>query len=448
MNKKRILIANRGEIACRIIKSVKELGFESVVIYSKADKNSKHVREADFAVCVGEGNALNSYLNIENILIAAKELNVDGIHPGYGFLSERADFVEYCEDLNLNFIGPSSDAMKLMGDKINALLAFEKVKDSAKSSFLELHKKEDLRFVKKQMTLPLIIKHAGGGGGKGMRIVRKFEDLESAYDQVLAEAKLTDRNPRTFVEKYIENAKHIEIQVLCDNFGNCRHLGSRDCSMQRKNQKLIEEAPSGVAKDILEEMYNVSLSLCKEIKYKGAGTLEFLVKDAEYHFLEMNTRVQVEHTVTEEITGIDIVKEQINMSFGEKISFSQTEVKLKGHSIECRINAEDPFQNFMPTPGKITTLDLVSGDNIRLDFGIEKLDTISPFYDSMVGKIIVTMPTRKQAIQKMIEVLEKTTIKGIKTNKEFNLLLLKDQKFINDEHTTNYVELIYKDLIK
>ncbi len=446
MTKKRILIINRSEIAVRIIKTVKEMGYESVLIHSVADKNSLAVSLSDISVCVGPSNSLESYLNIENILIVATAYNVDAIHPGYGFLSERVEFVEFCEQLNLNFVGPSSHAMNLMGDKINALKTASKYMES--TGFIQINNQKDLDIISSEFQFPIMLKHSLGGGGKGMRIVNDKNSLARLYDEVLNEALVVDKNPIIFAEKYIKNAKHVEIQIIGDKHGNVLHLGSRDCTMQRNNQKLIEEAPANINKNLLNKMYETSINIAKDINYVGAGTFEYMVVDNQYYFLEMNTRLQVEHTVTEEVCGVDLVKMQLEVAFGEKLKLTQNDIKIQNHAIECRINAEDPYNNFTPTPGVIKKLDFHEVRNLRLDLGVIEGSEISPYYDSMVGKVIIKRMSREMCIKKMIEVLEKTQIEGIKTTNKFNVSLLKTSEFKKNIHTTNFISENLETLLK
>ncbi len=443
----KVLVANRGEIACRIIRAINEMQYESVAIYSLEDKESEHVKMADYAVCIGKAEAKDSYLNMLNILITATSLGVDAIHPGYGFLSENYSFAELCEELGIIFIGPSSNNIKLMGNKINALKIMNKVNATDKQNqYLQIYSEENLKECVDMLGLPLIIKYASGGGGKGMRIVEDKAELNSSYQLVLLEAKQSEDNPEVFAEKFITNAKHVEIQVLSDKYGNMIHIGSRDCSMQRNSQKVIEEACADIDNNLLTKMVNISLGIVGEIGYVGAGTIEFLVKDNECYFLEMNTRLQVEHTVSEQVSKIDIVKEQIKIAFGERLSIEQEEVILTNHSIECRINAEDPRNDFAPTPGMITRLELCEEDGIRNDFGFIENNKVSAFYDSLIGKIIVTAPTRLEAIERMKYALDNTIIEGIATNISFNRLLIEEEEFKSNVHTTMYIKNNYHDI--
>lgn len=432
----RILVANRGEIALRIIKSIKAMGHESVAIYSRADKNSMHVAAADLKVCVGPELSTESYLNMVGILTAATAMEVDAIHPGYGFLSENSNFANLCEQLNIIFIGPSSQSIEMMGDKINALKVMQKA-SSSNNQFIEITNRDQLPMVEEKIGLPLIIKYAQGGGGKGMRIIRPGMDIVTGYELVLSEAKQAESEPRIFAEKFIQDAKHIEVQIIGDQYGNAVAIGTRDCSMQRNNQKVIEEAPANVKDEVLDKLYLISTNIAKEIAYCGVGTVEFMVDDTNVYFLEMNTRLQVEHTVTEEITGLDLVALQIAVANGGNLDELLPKVELQGHAIECRINAECPQANFMPSPGTITKLEIA--EDVRLDFGFKAGDTIPPYYDSMIGKVICYAPTRDQAIAKMITTLETAKIEGIETNIDFNLRLLQDDEFVQNTHNTQYI---------
>ncbi len=432
----RILVANRAEIACRIIRSIQALGHEAVAIYSRADKNLSHVKMADMSVCVGPELASESYLNMLGILTASTSLEVDAIHPGYGFLSENSNFAKLCEELGIIFIGPTSEAIDLMGDKINALNVMAAASDG-NNQFFEIKDESDLEQIANDITLPLIIKYAQGGGGKGMRVVREMSQLENSYRLVLSEAKQAESEPRIFAEKFIENAKHVEVQIIADKSGEVMTLGTRDCSMQRNGQKVIEEAPATIPDSVQNELYDVASNIARQINYVGVGTVEFMVCNTDIYFLEMNTRLQVEHTVTEEIFGIDLVGLQIRVAFGELLTDLNIPTSYHGHAIECRINAEDPANKFMPSPGLIESIELP--ERARYDFGFVAGDTVAPFYDSMIGKIIVREVNRKLAIEKMIDVLNHTKITGIKTNRDFNITLLNDSVFKTNTHDTQYV---------
>lgn len=441
----RILVANRAEIACRIIKSVQATGHEAVAIYSRADKDLKHAQMADMSVCVGPELASDSYLNMLAILTAATSLEVDAIHPGYGFLSENSNFAKLCEELGIKFIGPSSNSIEIMGDKINALNVMAKASEG-NNQFFEITNESELVDIANKITLPLIIKYAQGGGGKGMRIVRDMADLITSYNLVVSEAKQAEPNPRIFAEKFIENAKHVEVQIIADSHGDVMTLGTRDCSMQRNGQKVIEEAPATIPSSVEAELYNTSKNIAQEIGYEGVGTVEFMVCGNNIYFLEMNTRLQVEHTVTEEIFGIDLVALQIAVAEGKHLLELNIPSEYNGHAIECRINAEDPANKFMPSPGKIKVLDLPQ--IARYDFGFRQGDTVPPFYDSMIGKIIVHEVNRDLAIGKMVDVLSNTKVEGIKSNRNFNITLLNDEVFKANTHDTQYVMSNLDDLIR
>ncbi len=441
----RILVANRAEIACRIIRGIHASGHEAVAIYSTADKNMMHVEMADLSVCVGPELASESYLNMLGILTAATSLEVDAIHPGYGFLSESSNFARLCEELGIEFIGPSSQAIELMGDKINALNVMAKA-SNGNNQFFEITDQNELQSIAEKITLPLIIKYAQGGGGKGMRIIRKLEELEDGYKLVVSEAKAAEPNPRIFAEKFIEDAKHIEVQVVCDKYGDARTLGTRDCTMQRNGQKIIEEAPATIKPEIESRLYEIATNIALEINYVGVGTVEFMVAGSNIYFLEMNTRLQVEHTVTEEIFGIDLVSIQIAIAFGAKLEELDIPSDYLNHAIECRINAEDPTNKFMPSPGTIKRLSLPK--NGRFDFGFRQGDVVPPYYDSMIGKVIVTSTNRELAIGKMVDTLSQIEIEGIKNNVEFNLTLLNDQVFKENRQDTQYVMRNLEKLIK
>ncbi len=430
----KILVANRGEIAVRIMKTIKAMGHTSVAIYSTADKNAMHAKIADIAVCIGPELATESYLNMLNILVTACSLDVDAIHPGYGFLSENSNFVQMCEQLGITLIGPSSASIDQMGDKINALEIMSEIKDGS-NQYQVINDNNDLNHAIDKIGLPLIIKYALGGGGKGMRIVRNSDELESSYEMVLSEAMQNETNPRIFAEKFVTSAKHIEVQVIGDNHGNYYSLGTRDCSMQRNSQKVIEEAPATISNELEADLANTAIEIARAINYSGVGTIEYMVKDNIGYFLEMNTRLQVEHTVTEEIYGVDLVELQIRVALDERLNLAN--IKRHGHAIECRINAEDPKRKFMPMPGKIESLKL--DQNARNDFGVSSGDVISPFYDSMIGKVITVSDDRESAINQMIGSLQLTDVGGIITNKDFCLSLLRTPEFKSNQHTTEYI---------
>ena len=441
MNK--ILIANRGEIAVRIIRACKEMNIRTVAVYSEADKDSLHTRLADEAICIGPANASKSYLNYKNIIEAAYLTGADSIHPGFGFLSENSQFAKICEESNIKFIGPSYEVIKLMGNKSNAKEMMEKagipVVPGSKGSIKGI---QDAKTIAKEIGYPIMLKAAAGGGGKGIRVVNSEEDLESSYNIVKQEARNSFKDDEIYIEKYIQNPRHVEIQILADEHGNVIHLGERDCTVQRNHQKIIEETPSNSIDDKLrEKMGEAAIKATKKVGYTSCGTVEFIVdKDKNFYFMEMNTRIQVEHPITEERTGIDIVKEQIRIAAGEKLKLKQKDVEFRGHSIECRINAENPSKNFRPSPGKITGLILPGGNGIRVDTFIYAGYTIPPTYDSMIAKIIAHGKTRNEAISKIKRALEETVIEGIDTNIDFLFKIIKNPNFIRGNFDTSFVE--------
>ncbi len=438
----KVLIANRGEIAVRIIRACKEMNIRTVAVYSEADKNSLHTKLADEAVCIGPAPSSKSYLNIKNILEAASLTGSDSIHPGFGFLSENAIFAKMCEESNIKFIGPSYKIIDLMGNKSNA-------KDLMKSAGVpvvpgsdgSLKSLEEAKKIAKKIGFPIMLKAAAGGGGKGIRLVEKLEDLEDAYNIVKQEAKVSFNDDEIYMEKFVVNPRHVEIQVLADEFGNVIHLGERDCSVQRRNQKVLEESPSTVLDEKLrEKMGNAAIKAVKASKYSNAGTIEFLVdKDRNFYFMEMNTRIQVEHPVTEWVTGVDIVKEQLRIASGEKLRFKQEDIKFKGHSIECRINAENPDKNFMPCPGEIKDLNLPGGNGVRIDTAVYSGYKIPLTYDSMIAKLIVHAENREEAISKMKRALEECIIDGIDTNIDFLYRILENEDFISGNFDTSFI---------
>ncbi len=440
---KKVLIANRGEIAVRIIRACRELGIATVAVYSEADKNALHTRLADEAVCIGAAKSSQSYLNIKNILEAACGTGADSIHPGFGFLSENANFAKMCEESNIKFIGPSYKVIDLMGNKSNAKELMKSAKvpvvPGSEGSIKSL---EEATKIADQIGYPIMIKAAAGGGGKGIRLVRAPEELKESYEIVKQEAKLSFSDDEIYIEKFIENPRHVEIQVLADEFGNCIHLGERDCSVQRRNQKVLEESPSTVLDAKLRKrMGDAAISAVKAAHYSNAGTIEFLVdKHKNFYFMEMNTRIQVEHPVTEWVTGIDIVKEQLKIASGEKLEYTQADIRVNGHSIECRINAENPENNFMPCPGTITDLHLPGGNGVRIDTAVYTGYKIPPVYDSMIAKIIVHASSRAEAIAKMKVALEECVIDGVDTNIDFLYQILENEKFISGDFDTSFIK--------
>ena len=443
---KKILIANRGEIAIRIIRACKEMGIKTVAVYSKADKFSLHVKFADEAICIGEGPPLESYLNIPRIIAAAEISNADAIHPGYGFLAENAQFSRICKENGFCFIGPDAETIALMGDKVNARGVAEDSKVPIIPGSNVLNSADELIEISNEIGYPVMLKASGGGGGKGMRVLNDASEAEKGFSIIQSEATKAFNNHEIYVEKFIKNGRHIEVQILGDKFGNYIHFGERECSVQRNNQKLIEECPSSfVDKDLREILTSKSIDLAKKVKYVGAGTVEFLVdEDKNFYFIEMNTRIQVEHTVTEMVYMIDLVKEQITMHYGKKISFTQEMINSKGHSIECRLNAEDPFNNFVPSPKKIDSLNFAGGIGIRIDSYIYAGYQIPPFYDSMLGKLIVHSSTREKAIVKMQRALQETFIEGPNTTLPLLEMILSNNDFINGNFDINFLSNFLK----
>jgi len=441
MNK--ILIANRGEIAVRIIRACKEMNIKTVAVYSEMDRDAMHTRLADEAICIGPASPSKSYLNFKNIIEAANITGADSIHPGFGFLSENSQFAKICKESNIKFIGPSYQVIELMGNKSNAKELMKKagvpVIPGSDGSVKGL---KDAMKIAKEIGYPIMLKAAAGGGGKGIRIVNAPEEMEVNYNLVKQEAKISFQDDEIYIEKFIKNPRHVEIQILADEHGNAIHLGERDCSIQRKNQKIIEETPSTAIDDKLRnKMGEVSLKAVKVAGYTSCGTIEFLVdNDKNFYFMEMNTRIQVEHPITEERTGIDLVKEQIKIAAGEELKVKQKNIGFRGHSIECRINAENPSKNFMPCPGTITGLNLPGGNGIRVDTAIYEGYTIPPSYDSMIAKIITHGDTRNEAISKMKRALEEIVIEGVETNIDFLFQIIKNPNFIRGNFDTSFIE--------
>lgn len=438
----KVLIANRGEIAVRIIRACKEIGLKTVAIYSVADKDSMHAKLADESICVGNSPSSSSYLNIPSILAAAEISGADMIHPGYGFLAERSDFASICEKCGIIFIGPTSHQMKSLGDKVSSKIYAKKaglpLLPGSEGVVKDI---KEATAVAESIGYPIILKASGGGGGRGMKIVWDFDSLERSFISCQNEAGAAFGNPDVYIEKYIENPRHIEFQILGDQHGNLIHLGERDCSVQRRHQKVIEEAPSGKLDPKLREKIGaLALKLTKEVGYQGAGTVEFLLDDKNNaYFMEMNTRIQVEHPVTEEITKVDLVRWQILMALGEKLPFLQKDITLQGHSIECRINAECP-KTFAPWPGMITGFSSPGGFGVRFDSFIYQGYTVVPHYDSMIGKLIVWAESRTMAIARMKWALGELIIDGIRTNISFHQEVLNHEVFVNDTHTTGFLD--------
>ncbi len=446
MNK--VLIANRGEIAVRIIRACKEMNIKTVAVYSQIDKDAMHTRLADEAICIGPANSSKSYLNFKNIIEAANITGADSIHPGFGFLSENSQFAKICEESNIKWIGPSYQVIELMGNKSNAK---EKMKEAGvpviPGSEGSLRSLTDAIKIANKIGYPVLLKASAGGGGKGIRIAHNQEELEKNYVLVKQEAKVAFNDDELYIEKFIENPRHVEIQILADEHGNVIHLGERDCSVQRKNQKVIEETPStAIDEKLRNKMGEAAIKAAKASGYTSCGTVEFLVdKDKNFYFMEMNTRIQVEHPITEMRTGTDIVKAQIRIAAGEELKLKQKNVKFKGHSIECRINAENPSKNFRPSPGTITGLNLPGGNGIRVDTAIYEGYTIPPTYDSMIAKIITHGENRNEAISKMRRALEETVIEGVDTNIDFLLTIMKNPNFIRGKFDTSFIE---KEILK
>jgi len=438
----KVLIANRGEIAIRIIRALKELGIGQVAVYSKADADSLHVKLADEAICIGEAPSADSYLNMTNLISAAISTGCNAIHPGYGFLAENEKFSEMVEKCNIKFIGPSSEVIHQLGNKIEAKrLAREAGIPVVEGSDGVVENLETAIKVAKRVTYPILIKARNGGGGKGISIIKNENELIKMFELTRQEAKANFGDSGVYIEKYIENPHHIEVQIIADSFGNIVHLGERDCSVQRRNQKVIEESPSPYVDDELRaKLGDAAVRLAKSVGYENAGTVEFLVdKDKKFYFIEMNTRIQVEHPVTEMVTGIDIVKEQIRVAYNSGLSFSQKDVVISGHSIECRLNAEDPYNNFRPSPGVVKNLVVPGGPGVRVDTHIYNNYMVPPYYDSMLAKLIVHAPTRKEAIRKMRVALEQFLIDGIMTNIEILYLIMHNTHFVRGIYDTNFV---------
>lgn len=439
---KKVLIANRGEIAVRIIRACKEMGIKTVAVYSTADKEALHRELADESICIGPAVSKQSYLNVKAILEAACLTGCDSIHPGFGFLSENSSFARMCDEIGIKFIGPSSEMIELMGNKAKA-------KDTMKKAGVPVvpgsdglvESAEGALKIANKIKYPVILKASAGGGGKGIRIAYNDEELVKAYALVKQEAKAAFNDDSLYIEKFIENPRHIEIQILSDEHGNTVHLGERDCSIQKKNQKVIEETPSSIISDKLrKKMGDTAVKAVNQIGYSNVGTIEFLVdKNNDFYFMEMNTRIQVEHPITEMLTGIDVVKEQLRVASGEKLSLKQDKISFNGHSMEARINAEDPSKNFRPSPGKITALHMPGGNGIRIDSAIYSGYTIPPNYDAMIAKVIVHGRDRNESIEKMKSALSEFVVEGINTNIDFLKEILNNEKFINNDYDTSFI---------
>ncbi|QIW80604.1 acetyl-CoA carboxylase biotin carboxylase subunit [Bacillus tequilensis] len=441
---KKLLIANRGEIAVRIIRACKELGIETVAVYSEADKDALHVQMADEAFCIGPKASKDSYLNVTNIVSVAKLTGTDAIHPGYGFLAENADFAELCEEVNVIFVGPSADAISKMGTKD---VARETMKQAGvpivPGSQGIIENVEEAVSLANEIGYPVIIKATAGGGGKGIRVARTEEELINGIKITQQEAATAFGNPGVYIEKYIEDFRHVEIQVLADNYGNTIHLGERDCSIQRRLQKLLEESPSpALDSEIREQMGDAAVKAAKAVGYTGAGTVEFIYdyNEQRYYFMEMNTRIQVEHPVTEMVTGTDLIKEQIKVASGMELSLKQEDVEFEGWAIECRINAENPSKNFMPSPGEIKMYLPPGGLGVRIDSAVYPGYSIPPYYDSMIAKVITYGKTREEAISRMKRALSEFVIEGVETTIPFHLKLLEHETFVSGEFNTKFLE--------
>ncbi len=439
---KKILIANRGEIALRIQRACRELGVKAVMVYSEADRDAKYVRLADEAVCIGPAPSALSYLNVPAIISAAEVTDAEAIHPGYGFLSENADFAERVEQSGFQFIGPTPESIRIMGDKVSAKQAMIRAGvPCVPGSDGELpDDASEIKRIAKTVGYPVIIKAAGGGGGRGMRVVHTEAALVNAVAMTKAEAGAAFNNPAVYMEKFLQNPRHVEIQIIADKHKNAVYLGDRDCSMQRRHQKILEESPSpGISRKLIERIGERCVNACKKIGYRGAGTFEFLYEDGEFYFIEMNTRVQVEHPVTEMVTGIDIVRTQIMVAADEKLPFTQRQIEMRGHAIECRVNAEDPYK-FIPSPGRVTTWHAPGGPGVRVDSHLYNNYFVPPNYDSMIGKIIVHGDTREQAMARMRTALAETVVEGIKTNIPLHRDLMVDAKFMAGGTNIHYLE--------
>ena len=440
---KKVLIANRGEIAVRIIRACREMGIRTVAIYSEADKNALHVQLADEAICVGPAPSNKSYLNVKAILEAACLTGADSIHPGFGFLSENPNFAKICQETGIKFIGPDYKLIELLGNK-------SKAKETMKRAGVPvvpgsdglIYSKEQAVNLAEQIKYPVMLKASAGGGGRGIRIAYSKEELEKEYDIVKQEAKVSFNDDSLYLEKFVEHPRHVEIQILADEHGNCIHLGERDCSVQRRNQKVLEETPSGILDEkTRKKMGEVAVKAVKEIGYSNAGTIEFLVdKNKDFYFMEMNTRIQVEHPITEMVTGVDIIKEQIKIASGEELQYKQEDIKFEGHSMEVRINAENPDKNFMPCPGTITGLHVPGGNGVRVDTAIYSGYTVPPTYDSMLAKLIVHGKTREESIAKMKSAVAEFVVEGITTNIDFLLKILENENFKANNYDTSFIQ--------
>jgi len=444
----KILVANRGEIAVRIIRACKQMGIETVAIYSEADRTSLHVQLADESVCVGGAKSGESYLNMENIITAAISTGAEAIHPGFGFLSENARFADLCKECGIRFIGPSGDVIANMGNKSKARqLMMEANVPVVPGSVGAVESLEEALEIAKDIGFPVLIKASAGGGGRGMRVAYSKDEFSASYETAKYEAKNAFGDDTMYLEKFVLRPKHIEFQIVADKYGHVVHLGERDCSIQRRNQKVIEEAPSLISDDLRTRMGEAAIRAAKETNYENVGTIEFLVSGNDFYFIEMNTRVQVEHPVTEMITGIDIVQEQIRIASGLELAFTQEDIQFRGHSIEVRINAENPKENFRPNPGTIDLLHVPSGHGIRFDSFIYTGYTIPPYYDSMMGKLIVHANTREEAIKKLIASLDEIIINGVSNNREFCLRILENEEYVKGNFDTGFIPRYLESLL-
>lgn len=440
---KKVLVANRGEIAVRIIRTLKDMGIKSVAVFSSADKDSLHATIADEAICIGPASVKDSYLNKIQIINAALVTGADAIHPGFGFLSENHGFARMCEVYNIKFIGPTSRVMAMMGDKeVSKRMMKEAGVPVVEGSDGVVESLEEARVVLERLGLPVIIKARSGGGGKGMRLVEDMDDLKRQFDSARKEAQNAFGDSGVYIEKYIKSPRHIEVQLMADEHGNVIHLGARDCSLQMNHQKVIEEAPpEGVDQAILDKLYETSIRAAKSVSYTSVGTIEYLLdQDGSYYFMEMNTRIQVEHPITEMVTGIDIVRDQVLIACGERLAYKQEDIMIRGHAIECRINAYDSDNNFLPSVGKIQALNMPGGYGVRVDSAIYQGYEVLPFYDSMLAKVISYGRDRKEAIRIMNRALEEFVVEGVRTNIGFNLKLINDPVFIENKYDTSYLE--------
>lgn len=439
----RIMVANRGEIALRIIRACREMGIETVAVCSKADKNARYLSQADIRVCIGPAEADGSYLNIPSIISAAEITDIEAIHPGYGFLSEVGHFAEVCESSNIVFIGPKAETLMKLGNKTEARkLAIESKVPVVPGSESVIKSQQEALDIAHKIGYPVIIKASAGGGGRGMRVAHNDISLVNSLAVAQREAGAAFKDPSIYIEKYVENTRHVEVQIFGDNYGNIIHLGERDCTLQRRHQKIIEESPSpGISERLREEICKSAIKIARAVNYKNAGTVEFLVdKEGNYYFIEVNTRLQVEHPVTEMVTGIDLVKQQIKVAYGERLNLKQKKVQMQGVSIECRIYAEDPYNGFRPQPGKITAYNAPGGRGVRVDSHVHAGYEVSPYYDSLISKLIVYQKTREDAIACMKRALREYTIEGIKTTIPLNLELISHPQFATGNINTNFVE--------